>query len=278
MKPAPFEHVRIDAPEEACELLAREGEDARVLAGGQSLMAVLNMRLATPRMLLDISGTPALREIGQEQGALRVGAAVTQTETGAWPGLARKLPLLAQALPHLAHRQIRNRGTVCGSIAHADPSAELPLCLLALRGEVLLRSARGRRRVEAQAFFRGMLTTERAEDELIEAVRFPLAGAGTGCAFEELAVRRGDFAVAAVACVADARGLRFAAGGVGDRPRAIDWPRLEGAALDDALNAFAWSLEAQDDAQGSAAYRRRLVRELGRRVVTRATRAAESAA
>ncbi len=236
-------------------------------------MAVLNMRLAAPRMLLDISRTPELDVLREERGTLYIGAAVTQARVGAYPGLERAVPLLAQALPHVAHLQIRNRGTVCGSIAHADPSAELPLCLTALEGEVLLRSVRGQRTLAAEAFFQGMLTTACAHDELIEAVRFPLAAAGAGYAFDELAVRRGDFALAAVACIVHADGIRFAAGGVGDRPRAIDWPRLEGSALDDALNAFAWSLDAHDDTQASAAYRRHLVRVLGRRAVIRAAEA-----
>jgi 2-furoyl-CoA dehydrogenase FAD binding subunit len=161
-------------------VLAQLGDEARILAGGQSLMAVLNMRLAQPQRLLDISRSKALAELRVDGAMLHVGAAVTQATLEWRPGLAQELPLLALAFPHISHFQIRNRGTVAGSIAHADPSAELPLVLLAARRRGLLRSARGARRVAAQDFFTGMLLTARRADELVEAVRFPLASAGPG--------------------------------------------------------------------------------------------------
>jgi len=270
MKPARFDYQRVETAQQAAELLAQLGEDARILAGGQSLMAVLNMRLARPARLLDISRSTALADLRLDAGALHVGAAVTQATVEWRPTLAREVPLLALALPHLAHFQIRNRGTVAGSIAHADPSAELPLVLTALRGEVFLRSHRGLRRLAAADFFTGMLLTARAADELVEAVRFPLAQPGQGHGFEEFALRHGDFATCAVAAVADARGLRVAVGGVADRPVAQDWPLLSGADLDDALNQLAWSLGARDEPQGSAVLRRRLVRQLGRRAIDQA--------
>lgn len=270
MKPARFDYQRADSAAEAAAVLADLGDDARILAGGQSLMAVLNMRLARPGRLVDISRSRGLAEVSTDGGALHVGAAATQAAVEWRPGLARQVPLLALAFPHLAHFQIRNRGTVAGSIAHADPSAELPLVLTALRGEVCLRSRRGTRRVTADDFFTGMLMTVRAADELVEAVRFPLATAGQGHGFAEVAIRHGDFALCAVAAVADARALRVAVGGVADRPVARDWPLLTGPDLDDALNDFAWSLGAGDEPQASAALRRRLVRELGRRAVQQA--------
>lgn len=270
MKPARFEYQRVETAAEAAAVLAELGEDARILAGGQSLMAVLNMRLARPRRLLDISRSRDLGEVRADAGMLRVGAAVTQAAVERRPGLAQQVPLLALALPHLAHFQIRNRGTVAGSIAHADPSAEMSLVLTALRGDVCLRSRRAARQVAAEDFFTGMLLTVREADELIDAVRFPVARPGQGHGFEEFAIRHGDFALCAVAAVADAHGLRVAVGGVADRPVARDWPLLVGTDLDDALNEFAWSLDARDEPQASAALRRQLVRELGRRAVQQA--------
>ena len=270
MKPAAFDYQRADSAEQARELLARHGDEARILAGGQSLMAVLNMRLAQPSLLVDISRSTALAGIEVRDGQLQVGAAATQAALEWRDSLARELPLLQLALPHISHFQIRNRGTVCGSTAHADPSAELPLCLLALRGSVVLRNAKRQRVLAADAFFTGMLSTARANDELLEAVRFPLARPGQGFGFREFSRRHGDFAVCAVAAVADAHGLRVAVGGVADRPQARDWPLLDGSALDDALNEFAWALDARDDAHMSAAARRHLVRRLGRQAIEQA--------
>ena len=270
MKPAAFDYLRADQPEQAVAALAQYGEDARILAGGQSLMAVLNMRLANPALLIDISRSEALAQVRLSQGQLCIGAAATQAHVEWRPGLARELPLLALAFPHISHFQVRNRGTVAGSIAHADPSAELPLCLLALEGEVVLRRARERRIVKAKDFFTGMLLTARAPDELLEEVRFPLAKSGSGHGFEEFSMRHGDYALCAVAVVADAQRLRIAVGGVADRPTARDFPLLQGSALDDALNELAWSLEARDEPQASAQLRRQLVRTLGRRAVQQA--------
>ncbi|HWG80783.1 MAG TPA: FAD binding domain-containing protein [Stellaceae bacterium] len=264
MKPAAFDYLRPDTPEEALAALAEGGDEARLLAGGQSLMAMLNTRLVQPALLIDIGRLAALDRIALEEGALSVGAAVTQGALERRAGLAAEVPLLAEALPSIGHYQTRNRGTVCGSIAHADPSAELPLVLLALEGEVRLRSARAARRVAAADFFTGALSTARDGAEMIEAVRFPLRRAGTGYAFREIAMRHGDFALCAVAAVVGGKRMRLAVGGVTDRPVARDWPLLEGGALDDALNAFAWELRGSDDAHASARYRRQLVRKLGR--------------
>ena len=271
MKPASFDYLRPDTPDEAVAALAEFGSDARILAGGQSLMAILNMRLASPKLLVDIGRLAPLSEIRVEKGALVVGAAVTQAALEVRPSLRDETPLLQLALPWVGHYQTRNRGTVCGSLAHADPSAELPLCLLALSGEVVLRSRRGRRTIAADDFLLGMLSTARRDDEMIEAVRFPLHREGGGIAFREVAQRHGDFALVACAALASKDGLRFAVGGVASRPMACDWPDgLGGAALDDALNDFAWELGAVDDAHASARYRRELVRRMGRAVIEEA--------
>jgi 2-furoyl-CoA dehydrogenase FAD binding subunit len=270
MKPAAFDYLRPETPQEAVGALAAAGEAARLLAGGQSLMAMVNMRLVQPALLIDISGMRALDYVRLDGDALTVGAAATQAALESRATLAEEVPLLASALPWLGHYQTRNRGTVCGSIAHADPSAELPLCLVALGGEILLRSRRTRRTLQARDFFTGMLSTARRSDEMVEAVRFPRRRAGEGQAFREVALRQGDFALCAVAAVAGQSGLRLAVGGVADRPLARDWPLLAGAALDDALNDFAWELGASDDAHASAAYRRSLVRKLGRAALSEA--------
>lgn len=272
MKPAAFDYVRADTLDEAVALLREHGDGGRVLAGGQSLMPLLNMRLAAPALLIDISRIAALDYARVEGDRLCVGAACTQAGVEWRPQLTTEVPLLALALPHVSHFQIRNRGTVCGSIAHADPSAELPLVLTALGGEVVLRSARGTRALGADAFFQGLLTTARAADELVEAVRFPLRQAGCGYGFTEMAQRHGDFALVACAAVVSAGEVRLAVGGASDRPRLVRWPRLPMAELYAALNDFAWVLDARDDPHASARYRRHLVRQLGRRAIEEACR------
>ncbi len=272
MKPAPFDYVRAETLDEALAALAAEG-DARVIAGGQSLMAMLNMRLARPRVLVDIMRIAALDRIGEERGRVVVGAGVRQERLLAWDRLAATLPLVALALPWTGHEQTRSRGTICGSVAHADPSAETPLCLIALGGEVHLRSAKRQRVVAADSYITGMMSTARNDDELIEAVSFPLrSGGGYGYGFREVARRHGDFAITACAAIASADGVRLAVAGVADKPEARDWPDLDGSALDDALNAFAYELDARDDIHATARYRRDLVREIGRDVIMEARR------
>jgi 2-furoyl-CoA dehydrogenase FAD binding subunit len=204
---------------------------------------------------------PELARIERKNGNITVGAGVRQATLLAWPELGEALALVAQALPWTGHVQTRSRGTVCGSIAHADPSAELPLVLCALDGEVHLRSAKRRRRVSAKDFFAGMMATTRADDELIEAVSFPADQ--RRCAFREVARRHGDFAIVACAAVATTNGVRLAVGGVADMPATREFRRLESGALDDALNSFAYELGARDDVHASARYRRDLVRLIG---------------
>src|SRR5437879_927224 len=178
MKPRRFDYVRPDSADEAVAVLAEYGEAASVLAGGQSLMAMLNLRLAEPAVLIDIASLKELDYIRAAGNVIEVGAAVTQSRLKDWPELAGRLPLLAAALPFVGHFQTRNKGTVCGSIAHADPSSELPLALALLDGEVVLRSRKGTRIVRAGEFQLGMLMTAREPDETITAVRFPLHTTG----------------------------------------------------------------------------------------------------
>lgn len=267
MKPAGFDYLCVETLDEALESLRLYGEQARILAGGQSLMPMLNIRLAQPSFLIDISRCSELDYIRVDGDQLVVGAAVTQAKLQHWPNLAQKVPLLHQAFPFISHFQIRNHGTVCGSIAHADPSAELPLCLTALNGSVVVRSATNRRVVAAETFFQGMLTTTLAPDELIQEVRFPMALPGARYAFDEVSMRHGDFALVAVAAVAAGEDVDLTVGGVADRPRTAKLGRLSGEQLELAINDFAWSLEAQSDTHATAHYRRHLVRQLGLRVI-----------
>ena len=266
MKPAPFDYVRAGTLAEAHDVLAAEGGEAAVIAGGQSLMPLLSMRMARPRVVVDIMRVAEFRGIRIEDNAIRVGASVRQAELLAWPELAQRQPLLAQALPWIGHWQTRARGTVCGSVALADPSAELPLCLLALGGDVLLSSKKGNRRLKADDFFTGLMSTTRNDDELIEAVSFPCRRPGEGFAFREFARRHGDFAIVACAAVATEYSVRLAIGGVADRPVVRDFDD----ASDEALAAFAAKLDARDDLHATAGYRRMLVRKLGRAAIEEA--------
>jgi 2-furoyl-CoA dehydrogenase FAD binding subunit len=266
MKPAPFDYVRAATLAEAHDVLATDGGDAAVIAGGQSLVPLLSMRMARPKVVVDIMHLEELGGISVDGDAIRVGASVRQAELLAWPELAKHQPLLAQALPWVGHWQTRARGTVCGSIALADPSAELPLVLAALGGDVLLSSRNGRRTVKADDFFTGLMSTARSDDELVEAVSFPCRRPGEGFAFAEFARRHGDFAIVACAAVATGENVRLAIGGVADRPVARDFDD----AGDDALAAFATELGARDDLHATAAYRRDLVRRLGRATIEEA--------
>jgi len=271
MKPAPFDYLRAASAAEALAALHDTGTDVRVLAGGQSLLPMLNMRLARPRVLVDIMHVPDWQRVIDDGQALHIGAGVRQIAIERRPDLRQRQPLLAAAIAWLGHAQTRSRGTICGSVAHADPSAELPLVLVALRGTIHLRSHRHRRQVPADAFFTGMMATARADDEMIEAVSIPTARPGAGYAFREIARRHGDFAIIACAVVADRAGLRLAVGGVADRPRAAEIP-ADPALFDDALNEFAWDLEARDDLHATASFRRELVRQVGRSVIEEALR------
>jgi 2-furoyl-CoA dehydrogenase FAD binding subunit len=270
MKPPPFDYCRVDEPEEALALLAEHGDDARLLAGGQSLMAMLNLRLLQPSLLIDISRIDSLRYARRGDGMLEVGAAMTQAELARELATATDTPLLKLALPWVGHYQTRMRGTVCGSLAHADASSELPLCLAALGGTLRLRRKGGEREVAAADFQLGPLVTAREPDEMIVAARFPLARAGQGFAFRELARRHGDFAIVALAACVEGDRARLAVGGVADRPAVREWSGLEGTALDDALNELAWDLGGSDDMHASARYRRDLVRRLGRATIEEA--------
>jgi 2-furoyl-CoA dehydrogenase FAD binding subunit len=278
MKPTSFSYLRPDDANDAFRALARHGEDARIIAGGQSLAAMLNMRLVTPAVLIDVNRLDALATIEDAGPTVVTGALVRQADALADSVIHSCVPLLAMALPHVGHYQTRNRGTLGGSVAHADPSAEVPLVLATLGGEVELMSVRGKRRLRAVDFFRSALITARAPDEMLTALHWPAAKARARYAFREFSVRGGDYAIVAVACMVeeseDSRlvGVRLGFGGCGETPQVIEPADATGHALDDELvanvaDAAARSIECRADLQGSADYRRHLAGVIGRQVL-----------
>jgi 2-furoyl-CoA dehydrogenase FAD binding subunit len=300
MKPRPFDYVRPDSVEEVLALLAEYGDDARILAGGQSLLPMLNLRLIDARVLIDISRLDELDVIrrvddAKDDGAVEqlppqekslpgglrvienphfgekveVGAAVTQDKLMNWPQLKTKLPLLAAALPFVGHFQTRNRGTVCGSVAHADPSSEIPLVLATLNGEVVLRSQRGIRILRAGNFQKDVLTTTREPDELVVAVRFPVIRR-QAVAFREVARRHGDFAIMAFAAVVTDTWVHLGIGGFAGIP-VVPGFRIDGnGKFPDWFAEWVEQMEGYDDLHASAAMRRDLCRNLAPQVVREA--------
>lgn len=271
MKPKAFDYLKAGSTDEALKALAEGGEDTRIIAGGMSLVPMLNFRLVEPAILVDISKIADTNYIREDGGMVEIGSSTRQVQLEKWDGLADKLPMLHAALPYIGHYQTRARGTVCGSLAHADPSSELPLSLATLGGEVVLKSKSGTRTLSAAEFQTGMLSTAKRADEIIVAARYPVREAGAGYAFTEMAQRRGDFAIVALAAIATASKIKLGIGGVADKPTVREWDLLDGSALDDALNEFAWDLGGYDDIHATARYRRELVRRLGKRVIQEAT-------
>ena len=199
MKSPEFDYIKVRTVEYALSLLASHGDEARLLAGGQSLLPALNMRLSEPSLLIDIGGIDSLRGIQVTQNALRIGALTTHTDIENSALVAQHAPLLKLAVGHIAHRAIRNSGTWGGSIANADPAAEWPCCLLALDGTVIVQGPQGERRIAAADFFTGLYTTAMADDEILLACDIPLAQRDDWFGFQELARRHGDYAIAGLA-------------------------------------------------------------------------------
>lgn len=292
MKPAPFEYSRAASIAEACSLLARHGDSAKLIAGGQSLVPMMAMRLLRPAWLVDINEISALKFVRVERDAARTGACTRQRTIERDDALAARVPLLRQALAWVGHVQTRNRGTIGGSLAHADPSAELPLAAQVLGARLVLRSHRGVRTLEAGEFFSGPMSTAAQADECLEEIHWPIWGeTRTGSAFTEIAVRHGDFAMVAaaaqVALDADGRCTRAALGlgGVGGAPLAFPKiaARLAGTKLEDeAIQAVsgdaAKETEPGSDLHASADYRRHLARVLAARALREARDRAEAAA
>lgn len=275
MKPPAFDLVVAQDLREALDHLGGAGAKAKIMAGGQSLMPMLNMRLVTPSLVIDISRIPELSYIRRNDRFVEIGATTTQRELHLWPDLRMALPLLALAIPHIGHFQTRNRGTVCGSICHADPSSELPLSLATLDGQVVLRRGRRERVLPAQEFQSGMLSTAAQPDEMVVAVRFPLACPKQGFAFYEVARRHGDLAVVALAAVASGGKARLGVAGLADKPTVREFSTFTDSVIDRDLNDFAWDLRGADDIHATARYRREMVRRLGKLVIREALNAAD---
>jgi len=217
LKAPDFAYAKPATLAEALDLLARPG--AKALAGGQSLIPSLNMRLSAPELLVDIGGLPGLSGISAQGGAVRIGALATHAEIGQSELVAREVPLLAKAVPHVAHAAIRNRGTLGGSLANADPAAEYPACAVALEAVIHVAGKSGSRQVRATDFFKGLFETALKEGELITAVDFPAAKAGDRSVFLELARRHGDYAIVGLAV----HNRRFVFFGVGSTPVAFSF-------------------------------------------------------
>jgi carbon-monoxide dehydrogenase medium subunit len=281
MKPAPFEYHRPTSLAETFDLLDRYGDDGRILAGGQSLVPALNMRLATPRAVIDINRLPGLDGIRLTPEGLAIGALTRQEALERSPLVREHAPLLAAAVAHVGHAAIRARGTVGGSLALADPAAELPACAVALEATIRLDSRRGPRSVAAADFFRGIYTTAAGPGEVVTGIVVPPAAARWRSGFEELARRHGDFALAGLAArarvetqaVSEARLVFF---GVGTRPvrargaeAALVGRRADADALAAAGRALERDLDPPGDIHGSPALRRHLAGVLLARVVRR---------
>ena len=277
MKPVAFDYHRPQTVSEAVALLAEQCEEAAVLAGGMTLGPMLNLRLVRPRAVVDISRIQALQAVSLRSDVVATGAGLVQNDALRSDVVARELPLLVLALPWVGHFQTRNRGTLGGSVAHADPSAEIPLCLVVSGGTVVLQSRRRERRVPAREFFVGALMTQRRPDEMVTALEWPRAAPDTGHAFAEIAQRHGDFAIAAAACslrlgrddrVED---LSLGVGGVESRPVAIDTARFVGRSADEIATGLSEHAAAGvtpiEDHSASADYRIALTQVLVERAV-----------
>jgi CO/xanthine dehydrogenase FAD-binding subunit len=286
MKPAAFDYVAAETLQEAVSALGRAGGDGKILAGGQSLVPMLNFRLVRPSVVIDINRIPNLAYVEANGDVVKIGALTRHHTLETSPVPKAHLPILTAAMQHVAHLAVRNRGTIGGSLSHADPAAELPMMAVLLDARIGIQSPRGRRVAEARRFFIGSLTTDLGEDEIVTDVEFPVLQAGTGWAFEELARRAGDFALAGVGVTISVRDgkadrVRIGMMGVGDKP--LRAPEAEGllsgsamdaAAIEEAAGAMQALVEPNSDLHGSADYRRFLVGALARRAIGAACRRA----
>jgi carbon-monoxide dehydrogenase medium subunit len=278
VKPAPFAYARAASLDQVFDLLARHGDEARLLAGGQSLVPTLNLRLSAPAVLIDINGLDELAGISVENGGLRIGALTRQRTVEESDEVARHSPLLKMAMPHIAHPAIRNRGTIGGSIALADPAAELPACAVALGAKIELRGPEGSRTVAADRFFHGLYETDLRPGEVVTAVTIPTC-AGHRSAIAEFARRHGDYAMVGLAAharldgrtIADARLVFF---GVGAKPvrahaagAAIEGAEINDASIAAAQKTLADDLEPVGDLHAGAATKLHLARVLTARVL-----------
>jgi aerobic carbon-monoxide dehydrogenase medium subunit len=282
VKPAKFEYHAPASVDEALAILQRYNGEARVLAGGQSLVPMMNFRLATPAAIIDLNRIAGLAFVSEEGAVIRIGAMTRQRRLEADPVVAAKLPLLREALRWVGHLPTRSRGTIGGSIAHADPAAELPMVLQALEGEIVARGPRGERRIPAQDVFHAALTTSLAPLEILTEVRLPAMPPEAAFAVEEFARRKGDFAIAAIAAVltrvnGHCTRARLATAGVGpvsirlrDAETVLEQKGLGEDAIAEAADKAAGQVDPVSDLNGSVEYRRHLTGVLTRRAVLKA--------
>ena len=282
MKPPPFRYVRAGSLEDALSALASEGDEARLLAGGQSLIAMMNLRLVRPSALVDVNGITDLDYIRTDNGTLSVGALTRLATAEESPEVAAACPLMSEAIRHVAHRPIRNRGTVGGNLAHADPSSELPAVALAVDAQMVVQRSGAERRVAAEDFFTGALTTSMEPDEALTAIEAPRAPDGQGWSFMEVSPRKGDYALVGVAVTLSVENGRCSAcrvvyTGNGDRARRL--PEVEGAIIGEEAGSGTFRsagdlagarIEPNSDLHASGAYRRDLASTLTRRALEQA--------
>jgi aerobic carbon-monoxide dehydrogenase medium subunit len=275
VKPAAFAYAKARSLDDAIRLLG-EQSDTKLLAGGQSLIATLNMRLSHPSLLVDINGVAGLDQIALKDGKLELGALVRHRDAERSDVIAKHAPLMYLAMPHIAHPAIRNRGTIGGSLAYADPAAELPACLVALDGEIEIAGPQGKRSVKAEEFFKGLFETALGPHDVLTAIRVPAATADARVGFAELARRHGDYAMVGLAASAKASGtalsdVRLVYFGVGATPvraRKAETALARGS-VDDAVNAL--DLDPGDDIQATGDVKRHLAGVLLRRVAAQLT-------
>ncbi len=278
MKASAFSYARATSVGKALELLAAHGDSAKVLSGGQSLMPAMNLRLLAPELLVDIGDLTELKGIEVDGDVLRIGALTRHVDVLNSPDIAAHAPLLTEAIAHVAHPAIRNKGTLGGSLAHADPASELPACMLALDATIIVRGEAGERRIAANDFFTGIYETALSPQELLVAVELPIAQEHATHFFHEFARRHGDYAIVGLAAQAVVRedvfeDLRIALFAVGDRPvlaaaaaRLIDVP-VTAEVLAGASAALGDELDPQEDQQASPEMRRHLAKVLLARAV-----------
>ena len=289
MKAPKFKYVRAESVEQALTLLEKHGDDARILAGGQSLMPTLNMRLSQPEILIDINHLDQLKELSFENGVVRIGALARHVEIANSDIVTQHLPLISEAMPHVAHVAVRNRGTFGGSIALADPAAEMPACALALSATFVLQSINGRREIAADNYFLGLYETARQPNELLVETLIPAEPEGSISVFLELAQRHGDFAMAGIAChvtidrdlILSARLVYF---GSEDKPtlaqgavHAITGKRWSEETRNAVITALSDDLAPMSNLQGSAAMKLELQRVLTGRAIDAAFEKARAA-
>jgi carbon-monoxide dehydrogenase medium subunit len=271
LKPAPFAYAKARSLEDAIARLAAHNGEAKLLAGGQSLVATLNMRLSSPSLLVDINGIAGLDAISVKNGMVEIGAMTRHVTLEQSDVIAKHAPLIYLAIPHIAHPAIRNRGTIGGSLAYADPAAELPACLIALDGEIDIVGPKGKRTLKAGDFFKGLFETALGPHDVLSAVRFPAASADTRVGFAELARRHGDYAMVGLAAAAksgstgliDVRLVYFGVGATPVRARKAE-AALAGGSVDDAVAAL--DLDPHDDIQATGVVKKHLAGVLLRRV------------